>query len=1448
MATPINNLSVKVNKTATGKLNTDTVYEDLSGGDYPNRVNVEFNNDADFADDTPTWGHKNIVNVPDVELRNQTLRIYVNPLSTSIELKFYNQNNVLLDTRLENTVGGLAENKQAIIDIINNLSYPFTFNLYDDSINYIDVTVSFFYCDYSFSILDNLGNIWETDIVYEALDLTCAGTLICHGKRDYNGNTFQTHTTQDKLPEILNISTLESSNQGIILQVLNHGLTTNEIITIANVTTVANLNGNWTVTVINNNEFLLNGTPTPPPSPPFALVGVIIKNPYGYGQVGVLSYIPDSDSYEYIRLIGSKQFNFNTQKQTEFPISFANGRISINITDNYNRPYTIYNKGAFFQDSAVKIFNPTNGVYSYANLKEQIFTQVNFNNYTISFTRQLEVGGSLLSGNKRYAVNFITEGGTTSELSQLTNMVSVYLSNYANSPTVQISGTTVQTGKINVINVTGIRPSVFKYIQLICFEYLSDNNTQSAVNSYIVRKELLLPDQTSIELQHTGNELTRFFDSELANQVQPDFLRVGSADLIANRMVYGNITTSQVIDFSEWAKTFNYSIIKKPIFGSFGAQTFYEFYDVNNINTATSFCPFEWERFYIVLELLNGRLTQGFFTADVRFVTQDDYTANEEYQFLDTNGSAARRDFLLDDFTDYSLMTADNFYLQLGIRFSNINWDYLIDGIPVRNLVKRIRVHKCQTVKEVLANGSIHLSEVAEISNGQFPNQATNTFTDRFYKTENQLRNFVDLTSTRSRGSFFSPDLWLGETDYKFLQGDKIINYGAQRYIQSLTDTDKNLWSLFSSDGMPTTADLINIIDAKFLEAGSQTTLIGTPATVYIKRAFTDTSTFVGGNKASSVIFRTQETLLQKTNQVINNANGTTTPVNTGIAYQAALFRKIVNKFGDINQQNIIEDLNGVISVNETKGDVFGGNCFIQQMQFKQSITVTNIPDASNTFKFGGRGYNLISCNYANANLRLAITSSTEQVFPVTVTSYTNWLKSDYFDQQGYSSQYSIQNNVQSRAVFDANLEANSNLITRKYYSQINLINSISDQNRIFMPLDFADNMNTYGEISLVANINDELFTFQQNSTTREFFNSEGRLATVEDGTVAIGDGSVLSRRGLRLSAFGTNHRWTFVKGLSDSGKEVAYWFNIDFHAIMRFGQDGTVNLSERGMMKTFLRQNTRFVRNKFTPAHDQGAHAIWDDRGKNYILTVRAWKDSTNYSANSVKYKSGETVLLGQLWGVPIMYECVLNHVSSNDNSPTSAGGLTYWVKREFTDNNYYNLFTLVYNEKKNAFSHYYTFFPKIYINNLDRYLSYDPITANQNKLYLHREDSVNPLVFYDVEHEGFTDYVINIENTLVKKYSAIAYSSVLKPYKTEFETLFISNNGQQNRFSGLVRSDFNMRENNAFSPIKQNSDTAPMVGQWLLIRTFFKAREQQKISDTITSLRFTQRNNKNA
>ena len=231
-----------------------------------------------------------------------------------------------------------------------------------------------------------------------------------------------------------------------------------------------------------------------------------------------------------------------------------------------------------------------------------------------------------------------------------------------------------------------------------------------------------------------------------------------------------------------------------------------------------------------------------------------------------------------------------------------------------------------------------------------------------------------------------------------------------------------------------------NIQDAKFIQSGEKDELGSGTNSLLILKEILDT---VSGKQASSNVLLFEDELRRQT--IFNEDFG---------IYQGAILRFRLNKFGATNQQNILEDINGIISVNETKGDTFGGSCFIQQMQFKQSNPVI-APDFTSV-ENKGRGYNIISCNYANSNLRLATTSSTNQVFPVTVINFLDWLNTVYFDQQGYSSQYSIQNNIQSRAVFDINLESTSELITRKYYSQINLINSISDQNRIFMPIRFC--------------------------------------------------------------------------------------------------------------------------------------------------------------------------------------------------------------------------------------------------------------------------------------------------------------------------------------------------------------------------------------------------------
>jgi hypothetical protein len=220
----------------------------------------------------------------------------------------------------------------------------------------------------------------------------------------------------------------------------------------------------------------------------------------------------------------------------------------------------------------------------------------------------------------------------------------------------------------------------------------------------------------------------------------------------------------------------------------------------------------------------------------------------------------------------------------------------------------------------------------------------------------------------------------------------------------------------------------------------------------------------------------------------------------------------------------------------------------------------------------------------------------------------------------------------------------------------------------------------------------------------------------------------------------------------------------------------------------------------------------------------------------------------------VPILYLCLQN--LSDEQSilaPGSAGTEGLWQKIEFTNTNYYSLFTLCFNEARNRFTHFNTFYPKIYANHFDRFFSPKPHTDESNKFYLMRQGEA--LVFYDEEHEGYTEYVINQEPSMLKKFVSIAYNAILKPLRVEFKTQFISEQGIEDRVTSLDRSELKIRENIVYSTIKNTLDengqnnqrTAPMKGMWLRIKTFFKARENQKINDIFVPIRMGQRNVKN-
>jgi len=261
-----------------------------------------------------------------------------------------------------------------------------------------------------------------------------------------------------------------------------------------------------------------------------------------------------------------------------------------------------------------------------------------------------------------------------------------------------------------------------------------------------------------------------------------------------------------------------------------------------------------------------------------------------------------------------------------------------------------------------------------------------------------------------------------------------------------------------------------------------------------------------------------------------------------------------------------------------------------------------------------GSGMKFYSQNRVNAQMRAD--DSDSFIFPKD-GPLGAWLNEDEFGfgtDFRYNSSYTPKNGVLSySSINDRLLKQQTDLPSRIDYSEKYDQQTIDDRNQSFLPLNFKDIDQTFGEIISHKNVNGELFTLQPRKLQAQYFHATGQLQTdvAEGMNIVIGDGAVLARDGQSLSAYGTQHKWSVIKGRSPGGKDVLYWFNQESKLIMRFGADGTVVLSDVKGLRSFLENDTRWTEGIYTPYVNQGIRAVWDDEYKEAIWTWRGYRAS---------------------------------------------------------------------------------------------------------------------------------------------------------------------------------------------------------------------------------------------
>lgn len=1415
-----------------GRMNKDIDIRYIKEGDCIDALNCRSMTDkgGSTMDREAILGNLLVYNTGAVTAQNKWIRIYVDAsVSGDYSFDAFTPNKLKINSLAMTasvTVGDIMNTLGDIANVIDQQLFSDNqssscFNLTDtgNDTGYLDVMIStVLYWDY---YIDNSSSATinaRFETVRESIDESLSGNLQKIGSFDLNEENIEWYTSQTDFPSELSIDSVSDDGTGQPLITLSqpHGILDNSLVIVKNTTSY---NGQWIVLCPNDDEIILL-------SAVFAgdETGVVTVNPSGIGEIGRSVKNSVTGNWTYTRLIRSKKFNFVTKKQIDSHCEKDEIQKSYYFTDDYNNPFAVYDRTISYQDDCLLNFIDPKNIYNYDTLGFETKLIVSQTGADFRFISQDQTGGNIQAGNSRYAVRFLTEVLSVTEWSLLTNPIPAGFGNETvqNNYDLDIWGLAAgnTTTKANNFLLTGSVLSIFKYVELGVITYIGDTK-----QAYIVRRELITG--TEMTLTHTGYEIAlQDLDAGTLQQVFNPVTKALNIASLENRLFLSNIETADNINLAEWFQTWECALTVEPVDiepqAGLGMGNWYNVYwTSNNVYSKTGYMLNERYRFGAIAEFIDGSKSPVYWINDVVFNTQAQTRVTPLSDYRLTNSGETRP-------------------LTYGIDFYNMDFDAIVDSVRVGDVVKRIYIMRAEVVnKQILASGVIIPSvygtyatgitqyEYTDLTTsgvrGEFPfvaglNANLGNILNYYY---GQTGGSSDFSTDRTYVSFYTSDL---KASIEYRLGDKILNYGQPEYDNSNFPTSfpstntlvGNYWMPYNGYA-DTTPDEIDIIESVNVGFGQYATIAGQVFSKIFLRNLLNYCNVAGG-----LVFKLGGNADRKT---------AFSGQDDRALYMAQYYRPLTSEaqYGNINNTQYVYtgavydgfENEGVIPQNFFN-TVFGGDVFTQPCYLKTRYQRTN---ANQSF---GQGITFYSQNRANFNYRQKETANGLIAFPQTSGGFQGWLENVNAEDLQYQSGYTIRNEVQRYAAYDPNGLVATDHPVMIVYSQKKVPGQVSDNYRIFLPFDFTNLEYTYGEIVGMLVGNGELYTVQPDKFDRHYINSNTLVNTTNGAEIIIGDGGIFTRKPLELSSYGCSHKWSFIKGISDGGNDVLYWYCDRYKALMRFGYDGTTQQSIIKGMDSWFKNNTKFVSKEFTPADNKGIHGVWNDRFKEFILTVRGWRSDIN-EWESGSYITGDYVWYETELDVPVFYVCT----SNTSNPPTDN---LSWRRIPFTNNDFYNVWTIVLSEYKNGFDYFASFVPKIYTRNgLDITSSHQGFTFEHNRgEYLIWY--TNPGQFKNAVSNGYWKGVFNYEPEENKRWRAVRVYSDLAPYQMDFETL-------EHR-SYLVRADFEQRDSKWESAIRNDStvslgnpsglnseDTDVLWGQYMIVSFYFYPQEYQRL-----------------
>lgn len=1185
-------------------------------------------------------------------------------------------------------------------------------------------------------------------------------------------------------------------------------------------------------------------------------------------EIGVVYSTDNGVSYTYKRLVRSKQLGFSTDRQIEAEVERTGSNVNLYWTDGFNKPRAMYLKYSLITTQDGFLF-ATGGRYDLQTINDETSFFYKGTSAYFDDVQVLQGGGALTAGNKRYTGRFLTEDFVPSDFLYPTNPLNIYSASFNKGSKVEGDFENTITNKSVKVTVKNFQADIYKYFELICLEYVGTTFT-----SKIVQRFQIPTGATQLTVNHTniGQDNILLSNQELVG-ITSKYKSVQTLKIFNNRMSMSNLVEQIDYDLSTWASNIQHSIcetfipglgISKNITSDDPGIAFGEYQDPNNVFKSTGYMYNDTYRFGIQVQWKEtGKWSSPFWLDDIRFdnsatnvigtrrktfggsvsavntstetITVNNHNfyngqpvyfsattigglaANTVYYVLNktintfqlsaTFGSSTAVNLtssgtgtILDKKVDTNLTNADATLAKVYYpRFYNIDLDYLVDtdgsgsgDTYLRNLIVSYRIVRSERIPEVVTTGyffvgstSISPSPTIWVPDGMsndraIPGGGASTQHLFFWSPDDYFGKTYTYQSTDTIKILAPPDRTNMLQVQGVAEGDS-VEYNTVLPVSSLEM--KGQFADFPGyfvDPMTTTLNFQNFTPNGHvhLEQGEDGEIAGTKYSI----GYPDT---VGLQK--SITYRRAEVFQMSS---VIPIFGAPIAANEFGFYYGQIYRDLggnkkyqANKEGTLYQTTghlyiLPEGQTGLVNADP----VFGGDVFNQKsytlLRMGSHSNVGPNPRSAATM---GSAMGFYTQNSSNLQMLTVLDNDGTFTgpgyqFPQSLdTSFGGtfpagswgsgvcyWIEQwpEVSNQQNYNRGYDPIDNSILDTGYNSNLEYNGYLPTRITWSAKKVIGSQKDNYRIFKPLDFADLDLTLGPIVHHDIVDNNFYTWQPYSVQRQYFNDASLLGAQEGTDVVVGSGSILGSRGQQLTAIGMFKKWSHVKGKTPTGKETFYWYNDQLQKFVRFGQDGTRVISDKGMI-SYLTANGKYVSNQNYPITGLGVHGVWNDKYSEAIFTFRYIEEPTTKQ------------------------------------------------------------FTIVYDEIKNGFVAFHSYYPNIYLPYKNTFFSPNP--SLPKALYIHDRGSES--TYYGTYVTPTLTAVMNYDPNVSKNFEALQMVTDQQPFFVDLTTT--------NHISYLDETEFEKREDLWYSPIKNdstttgvnNADTSRLWGKWLKVKLSFEA-----------------------